>query len=169
MTNDWQAIAPEYRSTPFGAKFILANTSRDNAVINGEDNLSFPGNTVNQVLCVYGRVITQAEAAVSVAKNDSQIQRRGRIDTEIASKWIQTEAAAKALGDWITKHWGEAADEQQVQIFGNPMLEIGDVVAIEYAEKSMTTATHKYYVVSVSTAFDEGLTTTLTLRRVRGS
>lgn len=168
MTNDWQAIAPEYRSTPFGAKFILANTSRDNAVINGEDNLSFPGNTVNQVLCIYGRVITQAEAAQSITKNDSQIQRRGRIDTEIESKWIQTEAAAKALGDWITKHWGEAADEQTVEVFGNPLLEVGDVVAVEYAEKAMTTATHKYYVVSVSTAFDEGITTQLTLRRVRG-
>lgn len=169
MTNDWQAIAPEYRSTPFGAKFVLANTSRENAVINGEDTLSFPDNSVNQVLCVYARVITQAEAAVSVAKNDSQIQRRGRIDTEISSKWIQTEAAAKALGDWITKHWSEAADEQKVEIFGNPMLEIGDVVAVEYAEKAMTTATHKYYIVGIENSFDEGLTTQLTLRRVRGS
>lgn len=168
MTNDWQAIAPEYRSTPFGAKFLLANTSRDNAVINGEDNLSFPGNSVSQVLCIYGRVVTQADAAQVIVKSDSQIQRRGRIDTEISSQWIQTEAAAKALGDWITKHWAEAADEQTVEVFGNPMLEIGDVVGVEYVAKSMTTATHKYYVTSVSTSFDEGLATTLTLRRVRG-
>ncbi len=168
LTNDWQAIVPEYRSTPFGAKFILANTSRENAVVNGEDNLSFTGNTVSQVLCVYGRVITQAEAAEVVVKSDGQIQRRGRIDTEISSTWIQTEAAAKALGDWIVKHWAESADEQTVEIFGNPMLEVGDVVAVEYAEKAMTTATHKYYVVNVSNSFDEGLSTTLVLRRVRG-
>lgn len=169
MSNDWQSIAPEYRSTPFGAKFILANTSRDNAVINGEDNLSFPGNPVNQVLCIYGRVVTQAEAAKVEVKNASQIQRRGRVDTEIASQWIQSEAAAKALGDWIIKHWGEAADEQTVEVFGNPVLEIGDVVGIEYAEKNMTTATHKYFVTSITTTFDKGLETQLVLRRVRGS
>lgn len=169
MTNDWQAIVPEYRSTPFGATFILANASRDNAVINGDDNLSFPGNTVSQVLCIYGRVITQAEAAKVLVQNASQVQRRGIIDTEIASQWIQSQPAAQALGDWIVKHWGEAADEQTVEVFGNPMFEIGDVVGVEYAEKAMTTSTHKYFVVSINTGFDAGITTSLTLRRVRGN
>lgn len=168
LTNDWQVICPEYTSTPFGAKFLLANTSRDNAVINGEDNLSFPGSSVNQVLGVYGRVVTQAEAAQVVAKNDGQIQRRGRIDAEISSPWIQTKAHADDLSAWVLKHWAEAADELTVSIFGNPMLEIGDVVTIDYPDKNMTPATHKYYVVGTRTQFDTGITTSLTLRRVRG-
>jgi hypothetical protein len=168
LTNDWQAICPEYVSTPFGAKFLLANASRDNAVIHGEDNLSFPGSSVNQVLAIYGRVITQAEAAQVVAKSDSQIQRRGRIEAEIASQWIQTKAAADDLSAWILNHWAEAADELTVEVFGNPMFEIGDVVSVDYAEKNMSPSTHKYFIVAVSTTFDEGITTSLTLRRVRG-
>lgn len=168
LTNDWQTICTEYRSNPFGAKFILANASRNNAVINGEDNLSFPGSTVSQVLGVYGRVITQADAAQVIAQNDGQIQRRGRVDTQITSPWIQSESAANDLSTWIIAHWGEAADEQTVQIFGNPMFELGDVVGVEYAEKNMTTATHKYFIVNISTSFDEGISTTLVLRRVRG-
>lgn len=167
MTNDWQSICTEYRSNPFGAKFILANASRDNAVINGEDTLSFPGSSVNQVLGIYGRVVTQAEAAQVIAKNDNQIQKRGRIDTEIASQWIQSKAAATDLATWITNHWSDAADEQTVEVFGNPLFEIGDVVGIEYPEKSMTTSTHKYFVVSITNSFDTGVSTSLVLRRVR--
>lgn len=167
MSNDWQVICPEYRSTPFGAKFILANASRDNAVISGDDNLSFPGSTVSQVLTVYGRVVTQAEAAQVVAKNDGQIRKRGRIDAEIASQWIQSKDAAQNLADWITAHWSDAADEQTVEIFGNPVLEVGDVVAVDYTKESMATATHKYYVLKAATAFDGGLSTTVVLRRVR--
>ena len=168
MTNDWQVICPEYTSNAFGAKFYLANTSRENAIIHGEDNLTYANNTINQVFAVYGRAVTQSEAEKVISQNYNQILRRGKIETELSSPWVQSKAAAQDIADWMLHHWGETADEQTVEIFGNPLLEIGDVVTVSYPEKSMVIATHKYFITAVSTSFDQGLATTLVLRRVLG-
>lgn len=46
------------------------------------------------------------------------------------------------------------------EVFGNPMIEIGDVVNVVYNNINA-----KYYVIGVSNSFDNGLTTNLTLRK----
>lgn len=167
MTNDWSVVCPEYRADSFGAYFVLANASRANAVVQGEDSLSFAaaGATVNQQLLVYGRALVIGEQEEVEVRNEKQIRARGEIVAEIDSDWIQSEKAAQAVADWIAEHWANGADELQVEVFGNPLFEVGDVVAVEFPLKNMTAATHKYFVTSIRTQFNEGLSTELTLRR----
>jgi hypothetical protein len=166
LSNESQVICPEYTSTPFGAKFTLANTSRDNAVVSGEDTLTFGSdNAVDQKLLVYGRTFTQEDEKTETVKDDAATKSRGEISLDIDSSWIQTEAAAKALGAWIISHWSGGADEVSAKIFGNPLIQLGDVVNVNYALMNMTPATHEYFVVGVSHSYDNGLETQLTLRR----
>jgi hypothetical protein len=168
ISNTYQSIVDEYVHNPFGAEFIVANASRKDAVLNGEDTITFGAdNSVDQKMVITGRTVQQKEERSYEVQDDDAVRARGEIALEIASDWIQTEAAAKALGDWIVAHWAEPADVVQVDIFGNPLLQIGDIVAVNYPIRSMTEATHKYFVLEIKHTWDNGLTTSLKLRRAR--
>lgn len=168
-TNEWATAPVGFRSNPFGAEFIIANTSRHNAVVHGEDNLVFAGSgqAVQQVLTVLGRNLEIAEDEKINKKNPAAIRARGQIDVELSSEWIQSKAMAEAVAEWMVKHWSEGLDSAKAVIFGNPLIEIGDVVSIDYNFMHMAPETHKYFVVGTSTNFNNGLETTLRLRRVR--
>lgn len=168
VSNDSQIVQDEYVHNPFGAHFIIANASRFNSVVNGEDTLTYGSdNPVDQKIMITGRTIQQAESTDYVVQNDQSIKARGEISIQFSSQWIQSEAAAKALGDWIVENWGEQTDQIEMEVFGNPLLQIGDVIAINYSPRDMTAATHKYFVVAIDNDWDNGLTTTLTIRRAR--
>lgn len=168
MSNEWSIVVPEYRADSFNARFYLANATRVTAIANGEDTLKYAGSSasVNHIMAVIGRSITVKDTESVEVKNSLQIRQRGEIQTEISSQWIQSKSMAKDIADWIEKHWSKGADEQQVTIFGNPLIEVGDVVTIEYPDADMSASTHRYFVTGVSNSFDFGLETTLTLRRV---
>ncbi|XAO35236.1 minor tail protein [Streptomyces phage Francob] len=168
VSNDSQVVTDEYIHNPFGAKFIIANASRINSVVNGEDTLTFGAdNPVDQKIMITGRTIQQAEAKEYEVKNEVAIRSRGEIALEFSSQWIQSEAAAKALGDWIVENWSEPCDEVSINVFGNPLIQIGDVISVNYPPKNMAASTHKYFVISVRQSWDNGLTTELGLRRAR--
>lgn len=167
-SNDYQTFCPEYTADAFSAQFLLANTARVNAVLKGEDTLTFGAdNSVDQQTFIYGRTVFQEDEKTITVRDEAGIRRRGLIELEISGDVLQTESAAKALGDWIVLHWGQGNDEVQVTIFGNPLIQIGDKVSINYPPQDMTKLTHQYFVVGIQNSFDEGFTTTLTLRRCR--
>jgi hypothetical protein len=166
FSNDNQIICPQYTGTPFGAKFILANTARTNAVVNGEDTLN-NGEPLEQKMLVYGRVIERKDEETVTVTDEASVNMRGVIEVDISSSWIQSKTAAEAIGKWITGHWGGGVDEVVVGTLGNPLLQIGDVVSINQPAKSMTHSTHKYFVVGINHKFSGSMTSSFTLRRLR--
>jgi hypothetical protein len=168
VSNDSQIVQDEYIHNAFGADFVIANASKINSVVNGEDTITYGAdNPVDQKMMITGRTIQQAEPVDYVVQNDVAIRARGEIAIEFSSQWIQSEAAAKALGDWIVLNWGNQCDEIEMEVFGNPLLQIGDVVAINYSPRDMTESTHKYFIISVDNNWDNGLSTVLSIRRAR--
>lgn len=166
VSNDSQIVTDEYIHNPFGANFILANASRFNSVVNGEDTKTYGSdNPVDQQLMITGRTIQQGEAQDYEVENEQAIRARGEISLEVASEWIQSESAAKALGDWIVENWSEPADNVEVEVFGNPLFQIGDLISVNYPPRDMEAATHKYFIISLDNSWDNGLVTTLSLRR----
>lgn len=161
-TNDWNSIPLEYNADPFGASFYLANTARENVVVQGDDNKSFLGNTVPQTLCIFGKALVVKDGANVVAKNDTQIRRRGKIDSELSSPWIQNEQMAKDIADWMNAHFSYGNDNISMEVFGNPLIELGDVVHVKYPSKFLD---DDYFVIGVENSWDQGITTTLTCRR----
>jgi hypothetical protein len=168
VSNDSQAVVDQYIHSPFGAKFIVANASRINSVVNGEDKVTFGAdNPVEQKMVITGRTVQRAEPKDYEVRNEQAIRARGEISLDFQSDWIQSESAAKALGDWIVQNWSEPCDEVEVTVFGNPLFQVGDIVSINYPPKDMEAATHKYWVLGVSQQWDNGPATSLTLRRAR--
>jgi hypothetical protein len=168
VSNSDQVVTDEYIHNPFGAHFIIANAARVNSVVNGEDTLTYgSSNPVQQKIIITGRTVQQAEATDYVVENEQAIRARGEISIEFESPWIQSESSAKAIGDWIVDNWSEPADEVDIEIFGNPLIQIGDNVALNYPPKDMVSTTHRYFVISVDQSWENGLTTSLSLRRNR--
>lgn len=164
MTNDWSGVALDYSADPFGAKFAVANTARFNAVMHGDDTLSFAGTgqSVNQVMTVLGRPLVIEEAEEFLAENTDQIRARGKIESDLSSQWIQSKAMARDIAEWIRNNFTYGNDNINVEVFGNPLIQVGDVVRIEYPEKHLS---GDYFVLGVKNAFTNGITTTLDLRR----
>jgi hypothetical protein len=174
LSNETQIICPEYNGNPFGAKFILANVARTNAVGNGSDTLMFgTNNPVNQNTLIYGRTVTQAAVATysindilgMSSKGIRGVNRRGAMSVTVSSPWLQSLAAATAVGNWIISNWSTGQDEVVITAFGNPLLQLGDLVAVNFPLLNMAAADSKYFVVSVANTFNAGLETSLTLRR----
>lgn len=163
-TNDWSAVCLEYKANPFGAKFIVANTARKNTVVHGDDTLSFAGTgqSVNQVLTVFGRALVVDEAQEEIVKNDEQIRRRGRIDAELSSTWIQSKSMAKDIAEWLSDNFSYGNENITVETFGNPLIEVGDVVNVNYPQKHID---GDFFVVGIRNRFNSGVTTSLDLRR----
>lgn len=156
-----------YFSDAFGAEFMIANASRENVVANGTQTIS-ANDSVNHTMMVYGRCIYQAQSDNYLIKaDDAAIRRQGLIRTQLTSRYIQTKEMADEIGQWIVDLWAMGVDEVSVDTFGNPLLNLGDLVTINYPVKGMYPTTHKYFVVSVKNTFENGYKTSLTLRRAK--
>lgn len=168
VSNESQVACVSYWANAFGAKFVLVNSSRQNAIVSGEDTLTFGSeNSVNQKLLVYGRVLYQEDDQTVTKKDDDSIRRNGTIALDFDNRFIQSDQAATSLGEWIVGQWNTVSEELEVEVFGNPLFQMGDLVTINYPVKDMDPTTHRYYVVSANNQWEDGLSSKLILRRVK--
>jgi hypothetical protein len=166
LSNTDQVTCPVYVADSFGASFLLANTYRRNAVVNGDDTLTFGvDNSIDQKIFVYGRAFSDEDQQTETVKDDVSIKKRGLSVITFDSPFIQSKESAKRLGDWIITHWGNGTEEYQIKVFGNPFVSVGDIVNVYYPNKQMY-ADDKFCVVSLSSSSKEGIETSLTIRRL---
>ena len=52
-----------------------------------------------------------------------------------------------------------------MEIFGNPAIEVGDIITINYPKNDLD-GTKKFLVTNVNTSFDEGVSTDITARSI---
>jgi hypothetical protein len=81
------------------------------------------------------------------------------------STWIQSEADAKSLFTWIKNQWSKQQQSINMEVFGNPAIEVGDVINITYAKNNLD-GTQKFLVTNVNISFDEGVSTSITARSI---
>lgn len=168
FSNDTQAVCSYYDPTPFGAKFSITNAYRWNVILKGEDKQTFGAdNSVEQKMFVYGRRVFQEDEQTVTVKNDAAIRRRGESKTEFKNDFIQTKAMAQGIADWVVGHWSGGVDEASVEIFGNPLFELGDVVTVNFPAKNLDPDDYRYFVAGINHSYEEGLETTLILRRLK--
>lgn len=167
FSNDSQVVCTEYAADPFGARFTIANASREDAILNGEDAITFGSeNRVDQKMFVYGRLLNQADYQSVKVENQDGIRRRGKAEAVVESIWVQTEEMAKSIGDWVIDNWAGGCDEINIECFYNPLLQVGDLVTVTHPMFHMTDSTHKYFLVDVKRRFGlDGPTCSLRLRR----
>jgi len=167
FTNEAQIVCTDYYADPFGAKFTLVNTSRRDAVVKGEDTYTVPDDTVDHDFFIYGRVLLQEDELTVTTRDEPSIRKNGVTSVKFDNRFIQSEASAIDIGQWVTRLWAGGVDQIEADIFGNPFIQIGDLVTLSYPVKDMYPETHKYFVVGIKNQYETGLETTLILRRAR--
>lgn len=164
-TNDWESEVFLKRHNPFGMFFIIENTSRNTATLNGDDFTIVDGEGIGQQLFVYGQALVEQEEKSIKVRNDASVRRHGLHEFEIQNPWIQREEQAQDIADFIDNRWASPVDVVTVKMVPNPAIEVGDLVSIHYPDRSFDQLTHKYFVTGHSLTFDKGLSAQLTLRR----
>jgi hypothetical protein len=146
--------------------FTLANASTKNEIVNGTEEID-QDNSIDHILMLYGYILEDKGEKTKVVKNAGSIRRYGPISIDIDATWVFTEAEAEALGDWVTEHWADPMDTISLEVFSNTFIQIGDKVNIVYSNANIEEE-WLFIVAARSTIFDDdGLSTTVTLRRVR--
>jgi hypothetical protein len=81
------------------------------------------------------------------------------------SNWIQSQPDAKSISDWIKKQWAKQQIVLNMQVFGNPLISVGDVVVVKYPSNDLD-GTQKFIVTNVTNSYNEGLETSITCRSI---
>ena len=79
------------------------------------------------------------------------------------STWIQKEDDAKSISKWIKDLWSKQQVVVNLQVFGNPLISVGDIISINYPSNNFN-GNQKFVVMNVTSSFNQGLETTITAR-----
>lgn len=162
--NNVRVVSQRYN--PEKGIFTLVNASHRDEIVNGTEEIN-EEDSIDYTLMVYGYILEDKGEKTKVVKNDSSVRRYGPVSIDIDASWIFNEAEADALGAWVVEHWSDPMDTITIEVFSNTFSQIGDKVNLVYANANVLE--EWLYIVSArSTSFDDnGLSTNLTLRRVR--
>lgn len=81
------------------------------------------------------------------------------------TKWLQSESDVINLADWIKSQWSKKQTILNLEIFGNPLLQVGDIIKIDYPYQGLTTS-QKFIILSISNNYQSGLSTTISCRSI---
>lgn len=165
ITNKWSVLATSKKFNSFGAEFVLENLNNTDSVVHGQDYRTFGGDEINQAIIIYGGVVIKTGDEVKTFKNDSSIRRHGKHELELSTPWLQSLDQATSIGNFIEQNWSDAMDVFTVEIAPQPHLQIGDIVAIDWAEKGWSVS-DKYIIIGISLGWADGVTQSLTLRKI---
>lgn len=141
-----------YDMSPFGASIYLINNSGSWVPLSDGDKASY---------FVAGKTLAKSSQLeyTNYTNNEYTVQE----PVIFESNWIQTEPDVKKLSDWIKTQWAKKQYVITMNIFGNPLLSVGDVIEIDYPYQGME-AGKKFLISAINQSYDGGLTTNITCR-----
>ena len=150
-----------YDATSFGIDaYVLNNTGAFvDLADGGEKSFIVVGETITTL-----DPFEYIDPELSATKNEEQVA--------FESTWIQREKEAQNLSDWMRTQWSKQQTVLSLDVFPNPILEIGDVVEISYpsnlvysTEDTGKTA-GKYIVLDIEQSYSADPATRITCRSI---
>jgi hypothetical protein len=150
-----------YDATSFGIDaYVLNNTGAFvDLADGGEKSFIVVGETIAPL-----DPFEYLDPQLSSTKNDEQVA--------FESTWIQKEAEAKNLSDWMRTQWSKQQTVLTLEVFPNPILEIGDIVEISYPNNSVYSTEDsgktagKYIILDVEQGYSSDPSTRITCRSI---
>lgn len=81
------------------------------------------------------------------------------------SRWLQNENDVKKLAEWIRDNVVNKSKIIEMEVFGNPILSVGDIITVDYSYQGFTSA-QKIIIVKIAHRYNEGLATKLVGRTI---
>jgi hypothetical protein len=143
-------------NTGFRGKFAVVNNSTHMVYLK-KDSDAFNNFVAIFNLWTHEAVVPSDPEIVEVITDPGNLNETMQID----SPFIQSRTAANKLLKIVSASLDNFSKDISVSIFGNPLVEVGDIVSLTYPLMGINQ--QKYVVHSVSNSYNNGLSTTLTL------
>lgn len=150
-----------YNANSFGIEaYILNNTGAFVDIADGgEKSFIVVGETITTL-----DPFEYIDPLFSSTKNEEQVA--------FESTWIQKEEEAKKLSEWMRTQWSNQQTVLTLDIFPNPILEIGDIVEISYpnnlvySTEDVGKTAGKYVVLDIEQVYGSDPSTSITCRSI---
>jgi hypothetical protein len=129
-------MVKKYSPTTFGAKIVAVNTSSGPILLGEESNMPLYIVGIQLEELSSGQVTMQDqydlidEKKLKVTQRERNLSIYGSQSFSIDSQYIQTMAQAKNMMKWVSKYCSRQRLKMSLEIFPNPLLELGDKVRI---------------------------------------
>lgn len=147
-------------NTGFRARMAIAN-GRPHMVILKKDSDELNDLTNNFNLWTHEIVAPSDPEIIEEVIDQSNMSEVVQLDSE----WIQSRQAAYKMLKVVQMGIEGFSKSVSLSIFGNPLIQVGDVVTLSYSLNGISQ--QKYFVHSVSHTFNQGLETTLGMKRIQ--
>lgn len=154
----------DFSASSYGADFWVFNTSRSTINLGGETNmpLIISGVAINRLdsgeitLSEYvsRRLGDESERKSLVERNRAKY---GNNNVSISGEYLNSVSQAENLLQWVVENSSSTKNVLNVEIFPNPLLEIGDKLRVFYPEMQYNISNQKdkvYYIHSISYSVD---------------
>jgi len=144
--------------TPQTARFAVMNMANESLYLT-QDKINLISKTEFYI-----------KARALVPGDQNEIKRsissgRNAFEITIDSDFIQSKDTAEAVASMASRSFDSDIKTITVQIFGNPLIQVGDLVKFNYFTGKIESGPKDFYIVSrVQQNFSNALSTTLTLR-----
>lgn len=142
------------RLTSFGAEIYVVNNAGTFIPLDDSKFASFS---------IIGNYVVQSGQNEYVDKTINEFSNPEQATFE--STWIQSEADAKSLSDWIKTQWSKKQSVCEMEIFSNPLISVGDIATINYPSNGLD-GTQKFIITNINNSFEGGLSTKITARSI---
>ena len=147
-------------NTGFRARMAIAN-SRPHLIFLKKDSDSVNDLTVVLNLWTHELIAPSDPEIIEQVVDPSNMSEVIQLDSE----WIQSKQAANKMLKVVQMGLEGFSKSVELGIFGNPLIQVGDVVTLSYSLNGISQ--QKYLVHSVSNDFNQGLSTSLGLKRIQ--
>lgn len=147
--------------TPQTGRFAVLNLANETVFI-GSDSTNTLVGADQGILQVVGKTIIpgdqyEVKKSIPGGKNSYEIT----LDTEL----IQSPDQANAIASMISRSFSYQYKSIEVKIFGNPLVQLGDIIKFNYYSGKVTSDSDEFYIITkINHSFKNGLETTLTIK-----
>jgi cell wall-associated NlpC family hydrolase len=144
------------------ARFAAMNLSNETVFLNAEGLGDVLNGAEDGLLQVVANTVIpgdqyELKKLIPGGRNSYEIT----IDTES----VQSESQAEAVASMISRSFSYQYKSISVKIFGNPLIQIGDIVKFNFYSGKVTSSTNDYYIVTrIAHDFSGGLSTNLVIK-----
>jgi hypothetical protein len=143
-----------YKVSNFGGEaYVLNNTSTTIPLADGEAASFY----------IFGNTLGQSGTLEYNTEDPGEYVPKEPVIFE--SNWLQSESDVKSLADWIKTKVVNRGKVVYMDVFGNPLISVGDIITITYPYQGLAVGnTSKFIVTNVNHSYDMGLETSIVCR-----
>jgi hypothetical protein len=161
ISSNKNVMVSRYKKRPLGASFTLHNRSEKLQMVNGERETNVADARRNETFLIAGSTLFLGAEQTLDYKDKDLIDQFGEKTVELTGTWIQRRESAEDLGKFIRDRFGTQTSNYDLEIYGNPLIQVGDIVSVYWPGKRIANFT--YVVTKVSNGWNNGLDTNISM------